>query len=84
MSNHTDSSHLNHVGVAVLVFLLGALVGYGVGGAYESANQADMTYDSDSNSVIGALKMKYRKANDAMMKKTTTSTTEPATTTTTP
>lgn len=43
--SHIKSSHLGHVAFFVLAFLLGSLVGYGVGKAYEEERGASGIFD---------------------------------------
>lgn len=41
MEGTKDSSHFGHVAFVILAFLIGGVIGYMVGVAYENENQAD-------------------------------------------
>lgn len=74
MRNSAESSHINHVGVAVLLFILGSIVGYYVGSAYEADAQGQAQYDQ---TYFYGVKKKTVKPTTP----TTTTTTTPTTTT---
>lgn len=76
MHNSSESSHVNHVGVAVLLFILGSIVGYYAGAAYEADAQNQSAYDQ---SYFFGLKKK--KAVATPVTKSTTTTPVVATTT---
>lgn len=72
MTNHTESSHVNHVSIAILVFILGSLVGYGIGSAYQSEAAAT---DQLDQTVVNSFPIKKKVPAKVVPKTTTTTST---------